>query len=77
MGRGRGRGGGSGGGAEREGVGRRGRCLGGRGGLECVGLRLAGLFLLRCLMLSGVLRVRVWVFAALALRWAAAYLCFI
>lgn len=63
--------------------GRRGREWGGeaaawvRGGVGCVGFGLVGLFLLGCLMLSGVLRVRVWVFVALVLCWAAAYLCFI
>ena len=38
-----------------------------RGGVGCVGFELVGLFLLRCLMLLGVLRVSVWVLAALAL----------
>ena len=47
-----------------------------RGRVGCVWSGLVSLFLLECLMLSDVLRVRVWVFVALDLCWAAAYLPF-
>ena len=47
-----------------------------RGGVGCVWFGLVSLFLLGCLILSDVLGMRAWVFVALALCWAAAYLRF-